>query len=149
MNPGGIRADIEQGEVTWGELFAVQPFGNNLVKMTLTGEQIRRLLNQQWQQANNHFLQISGLRYTWDDTRPVGDKVVDIFLPDGSRIDPDAAYTVTANSFLAEGGDNFTVFTEGTDREVGPVDLDALVEYVKQLPQPFSASIEGRIEKIQ
>ena len=42
MNPGGIRADIEQGEVTWGELFAVQPFGNNLVKMTLTGEQIRR-----------------------------------------------------------------------------------------------------------
>jgi 5'-nucleotidase len=149
MNPGGIRADIEQGEVTWGELFTVQPFGNNLVKMTLTGEQIRRLLNQQWQQPNNHFLQISGLRYTWDDTRPVGDKVVAIFLPDGSRIDPDAVYTVTANSFLAEGGDNFTVFTEGSDREVGPVDLDALVEYVKQLPQPFSASIEGRIEKLQ
>lgn len=148
MNPGGIRADIEQGEVTWGELFAVQPFGNNLVKMTLTGEQVRRALNQQWQQSSTRMLQISGLRYTWDDNRPVGDKVVDIFLPDGSLLEPDAVYTVTVNSFLAEGGDNFTVFTEGTDREVGPVDLDALVEYVKQLPQPFSASIEGRIEKL-
>ena len=88
------------------------------------------------------------MRYTWDDTRPVGDKVVDIFLPDGSLLDPDAAYTVTVNSFLAEGGDNFTVFTEGTDREVGPVDLDALVEYVKQLPQPFSRIDRGANRKI-
>lgn len=149
MNPGGIRADIEEGEVTWGDLFNVQPFGNHLVKMTLTGEQIRRLLNQQWQQPYLRFLQISGLRYTWDDTRPVGDKVVDIWLSDGTRLDPNDSYTVTANSFLAEGGDNFTVFTEGTDREVGPADLDALIDYIQQLPQPFSASIEGRIEKIR
>lgn len=149
MNPGGIRADIGQGEVTWGELFNVQPFGNNLVKMTLTGEQIRRLLNQQWQSPYNRFLQISGLRYTWDDTRPLGDKVVDMFLPDGSPLAPDATYTVAVNHFLAEGGDNFTVFTEGTGRETGPVDLDALVDYIKKLPQPFSASIEGRIEKLR
>lgn len=149
MNPGGIRADIEQGEVTWGELFTVQPFGNHLVKMRLTGEQIQRLLNQQWQPSNTLFLQISGLRYTWDDTRPTGDKVVEIFLPDGTRLDPEETYTVTTNSFLAEGGDNFTVFTEGTDREVGPADLDALIDYIRQLPQPFSAEIEGRIQKLR
>jgi 5'-nucleotidase len=148
MNPGGIRADIEQGEVTWGELYNVQPFSNQLVKMTLTGEQIRKLLNQQWQSNQTRMLQISGLTYTWDANKPIGDKVVDIYLPNGTKLDPNAEYTVTANSFLADGGDNFTVFTEGKNREVGPVDLDALIDYIKQLPQPFDAHIEGRIQKL-
>ncbi|MED4970640.1 bifunctional metallophosphatase/5'-nucleotidase [Parageobacillus toebii] len=149
MNPGGIRANIEQGEVTWGELYNVQPFSNQLVKMTLTGEQIRKLLNQQWQSNQTRMLQISGLIYTWDASKPIGDKVVDIYLPNGAKLDPNAEYTVTANSFLADGGDNFTVFTEGKNREVGPVDLDALIHYIQQLPQPFDAQIEGRIQQLR
>ncbi|KYD26142.1 bifunctional metallophosphatase/5'-nucleotidase [Parageobacillus toebii] len=149
MNPGGIRANIEQGEVTWGELYNVQPFSNQLVKMTLTGEQIRKLLNQQWQPNQTRMLQISGLTYTWDASKPIGDKVVDIYLPNGTKLDPNAEYTVTANSFLADGGDNFTVFTEGKNREVGPVDLDALINYIQQLPQPFDAHIEGRIQPLR
>ncbi|MED4990085.1 bifunctional metallophosphatase/5'-nucleotidase [Parageobacillus toebii] len=148
MNPGGIRANIEQGEVTWGELYNVQPFSNQLVKMTLTGEQIRKLLNQQWQSNQTRMLQISGLTYTWDTSKPI-DKVVDIYLPNGAKLDPNAEYTVTANSFLADGGDNFTVFTEGKNREVGPVDLDALIHYIQQLPQPFDARIEGRIQQLR
>jgi 5'-nucleotidase len=148
MNPGGIRADIEQGEVIWGELYNVQPFSNQLVKMTLTGEQVRRLLNQQWQSNQTRMLQISGLKYTWDSKKPIGEKVVDIYLPDGTKLDPNAEYTVTVNSFLADGGDNFTVLTEGKNREVGPVDLDALINYIKKLPQPFDANIEGRIQKV-
>ncbi|MBA2875859.1 bifunctional metallophosphatase/5'-nucleotidase [Thermaerobacillus caldiproteolyticus] len=148
MNPGGIRADIEQGEVIWGELYNVQPFSNQLVKMTLTGEQVRRLLNQQWQSNQTRILQISGLKYTWDAKKPIGEKVVDIYLPDGTKLDPNAEYTVTVNSFLADGGDNFTVLTEGKNREVGPVDLDALINYIKKLPQPFDANTEGRIQKI-
>ncbi|MFC3885045.1 bifunctional metallophosphatase/5'-nucleotidase [Bacillus songklensis] len=145
MNPGGIRADIEQGEVTWGDLYTVQPFNNDLVKMTLTGQQVRDLLNQQWQPAQTRMLQISGLKYTWDPAKAIGEKVGDITLPNGTPIDPEAEYTVTANSFLAGGGDGFSVFNKGENREVGPVDLDALVDYVKQLPQPFTAQIEGRI----
>ncbi|NNU92758.1 bifunctional metallophosphatase/5'-nucleotidase [Geobacillus sp. NFOSA3] len=148
MNPGGIRANIEQGEVTWGELYNVQPFSNQLVKMTLTGEQIRKLLNQQWQSNQTRMLQISGLTYTWDASKPT-DKVVDIYLPNGAKLDPNAEYTVTANSFLADGGDNFTVFTEGKNREVGPVDLEALIHYIQQLPQPFDAQIEGRIQQLR
>jgi 5'-nucleotidase len=148
MNPGGIRANIEQGEVTWGELYNVQPFSNQLVKMTLTGEQIRKLLNQQWQSNQTRMLQISGLTYTWDASKPT-DKVVDIYLPNGAKLDPNAEYTVTANSFLADGGDNFTVFTEGKSREVGPVDLEALIHYIQQLPQPFDAQIEGRIQQLR
>ncbi|SFA40172.1 5'-nucleotidase [Parageobacillus thermantarcticus] len=150
MNPGGIRADIEQGEVTWGELYNVQPFGNQLVKMTLTGGQIRKLLNQQWQPNQTRMLQISGLTYTWDASKPIGDKVVDIYLPNGAKLDPNAEYTVAVNSFLADGGDHFTVLTEGKNREAGPVDLDALIAaYIQQLPQPFAARIEGRIQKLR
>ncbi|MDQ0247052.1 5'-nucleotidase [Bacillus fengqiuensis] len=140
MNPGGIRADIEQGEVTWGELYNVQPFNNDLVKMTLTGQQVVDLLNQQWQNGQTRMLQVSGLTYTWSNN-----KVVGVYLPDGTPINPAAEYTVAANSFLAGGGDGFTVFNQGKNREVGPVDLDALVNYVKEQSQPFTAKIEGRI----
>jgi 5'-nucleotidase len=92
-------------------------------------------------------LQISGLTYKWDASRPAGDRVVELKKADGTPIEPEQTYTVTANSFLAGGGDGFTVFNEATDKVVGPLDLDALVEYVKQLPQPFSAAIEGRIQR--
>jgi 5'-nucleotidase len=152
MNPGGIRAPIEAGEVTWGEIYAVQPFANDLVKMTLTGDQVYRLLNQQWQpqpdgSVRTRFLQISGLSYTWNDSRPVGDKVVEVREVSGAPLDRGARYTVTVNGFLAAGGDAFTVLVEGTERVTGPVDLDALVNYIAGMQQPFNAAIEGRIVK--
>ncbi|WP_083935180.1 bifunctional metallophosphatase/5'-nucleotidase [Bacillus sp. 1NLA3E] len=149
MNPSGIRADLQAGEVTWGELFTIQPFKNNLVKKTFTGYQIRCLLNQQWQQQGIvRMLQISGLKYTWDGTKGDGDKVIDIFRADGTPIYSEAKYTVTINSYLANGGDNFSVLLEGTHQVDGPVDLDVFENYLKQLKQPFSASIDGRILKI-
>lgn len=147
MNPGGIRADLKAGPATWGDLYTVQPFGNDLVTMTLTGDQIKGVLEQQWQQDRSRILQISGLSYTWDASRPEGDRVLDLKKDDGTPIRPQASYRVTANSFLAAGGDHFTGFTEAKDPVVGPVDLEALVDYVEQLPQPFSAAIEGRIQK--
>ncbi|MFC4076377.1 bifunctional metallophosphatase/5'-nucleotidase [Salinithrix halophila] len=147
MNPGGIRSDLEAGKVTWGDLYTMQPFNNDLVTMKLTGEQLKRLLNQQWQADRTRLLQISGLSYTWDPSRPLGDRVTELKKTDGTPITDGETYSVTANSFIASGGDAFTVFKEGTDKVVGPVDLDALVEYIKQLPQPFSADIEGRIKK--
>lgn len=152
MNPGGIRAPIAAGEVTWGELYAVQPFANDLVKMTLTGEQIYGLLNQQWQrQADGstriRFLQISGLSYTWNEANPIGQRIVEVRTAVGAPIDRAARYMVTVNIFLATGGDAFTVLLQGTDRVTGPLDLDALVDYISQLPQPFTARVEGRITK--
>lgn len=152
MNPGGIRAPLEAGPVTFGKLFSIQPFANDLVGMKLTGDQIYTLLNQQWQpQADGtlttRFLQISGLSYTWSDARAVGDRVVEVRGPDGLPLDRAKVYTVTVNSFLSTGGDGFSVLTKGVDKATGPVDLDALVQYVEKLPQPFSAKIEGRIVK--
>lgn len=149
MNPGGIRADMNQGPVTWGNLYTIQPFGNQLMTMTLTGSEVRTLLNQQWQNGGQTMLQISGLKYTWDSTRPEGDRVVDILLPNGDKIDPNANYSVTVNSFLASGGDKFTLLLRGTNRVTGPVDLDAMVNYIKSLNQPFNQGIDGRVLKIQ
>lgn len=148
MNPGGIRANMPAGKITWGDLFTIQPFGNDLVTMKLTGEQVKKALNQQFQDPNRiRMLQISGLAYKWDASRPASDRVYDLKKTDGTPIDPTQVYSVTVNSFMASGGDAFTVFAEGSDRVVGPTDLDGLVDYVKQLPQPFNAQIEGRIIK--
>ncbi len=78
MNPGGIRADLFAGPVTYGELFTVQPFGNSLVTMELSGQQIYDLLNQQWvNQPFPRMLQLSGLTYTWDNNRPLGDRIAE------------------------------------------------------------------------
>jgi 5'-nucleotidase len=151
-NPGGIRDDVRAGTVTYGDLFAVQPFGNALVTMTLGGDQLARLLEQQWRPGPDgsvfvRVLQLSGLRYTWNARRPPGRKVVDLRLSDGRPIDPAASYTVAVNSFLADGGDGFQVLREATSRRVGAGDLEALVEFITRLPQPFTAAVEGRIHR--
>ncbi|MCU0230375.1 MAG: bifunctional metallophosphatase/5'-nucleotidase [Acidobacteria bacterium] len=148
MNPGGIRADLDAGPATWGELFTIQPFGNSLVKLDLTGEQIVRLLEQQWKgQPFPRILKPSGLTYTWNASLPAGQRIVEV-LQNGQPIDLQRIYTVTVNSFLAAGGDNFTVLTEGKNQVGGPIDLDALIAYIQALEQPFSAAIEGRIERL-
>lgn len=154
MNPGGIRADLFAGEVTWGELFTIQPFNNDLVRMDLSGQQIVDLLNQQW--AGQPFARImkpSGIRYSWNDgdgdaaTLADNRVVVGSILVGGNPLDLAAIYSVTVNSFMAAGGDNFSVLPQGTNRVIGPVDLDALVTYIQGLSQPFSYNVEGRIQR--
>lgn len=145
MNPGGIRADIAAGQVTWGDLYTVQPFGNAMVKMQLSGKQIHDLLNEQWAgRTEPKILQISGLTYTWDANRPEHDRIVEV-LKDGVLIDESAYYSVGVIEFLASGGDDFTIFADGKDPVVGGNDLDVLIQYIQSLPQPFSAAIDGRI----
>jgi 5'-nucleotidase len=140
MNPGGIRANIEAGEVTYAELFAVQPFDNGLVTMDLTGEQVYRLLEQQFRaDGSSTILQVSGLEYTYNPSNPVGSKVTSVTLPDGTTLDPNATYTVALNGFLATGGDGFTVFEEGLNVQTVGGDLEALVAYIQGLGQPFTA----------
>jgi 5'-nucleotidase len=147
-NQGGLRADIAAGPVTWAEAFAVQPFNNTLVTMTLTGQQLYDALNQQWiNQPFPRILQVSGLTYTWDGNLPIGNRIVEI-RHDEIPIDRFASYSVTVNSFLAAGGDNFPIFRLGTDRVVGPLDVDALVLSIESLTQPFGMTIQGRIQRL-
>lgn len=149
MNPGGVRADLDAGPVTFGEIFTVQPFGNSLVTMTLTGAQIEAALEQQWQATTTRILQPSaGFAYTWSASGPVGDKVDPASLTlDGQPVDPEASYRVTVNSFLASGGDGFTVFAAGTDRLGGALDLDALEAYLVA-NDPLSSPALDRIAVI-
>jgi 5'-nucleotidase len=144
MNPGGIRQDFAAGPVTWGEAFTVQPFGNTVTTMNMTGTQILALLEQQF--VVNRILQISGITYTWDAAAPVGSRIVSVQIG-GAPLDPAATYFVAANNFIATGGDGFSVFTGGTNQQGGPVDIDALIDYIQTLTQPFSAVIEGRITR--
>ena len=134
-NPGGVRADIthkENGGVTYADLFASQPFRNQLVTITLTGKQIKDTLEQQWLDPKRpRILQVSrGFSYAWDGSKGDGERV----LPErmslhGQPVDPAASYRVTVNNFLFVGGDGFTVLTEGTAPLVGVYDSDALHAY--------------------
>jgi 5'-nucleotidase len=142
MNPGGIRADLRvadissggeaPGQVTYGEAFTVQPFGNSLVTKTMTGDMIRRLLEQQFPgcggQTTRRILQVSAsFRYEQSpDAATCADRIGRIWVG-GVEITPTDSFRVTMNSFLAAGGDGFTVFNEGTDALGGAQDIDALV----------------------
>jgi 5'-nucleotidase len=149
MNPGGIRAALGRaaGELRYEELFAVQPFYNNLVTMTLSGAQLAQLLEQQWvNQPRPRILQVSrGFGYTWDASRPPGSRVVAGSLRlNGSPIAPEARLRVTVNSFLAAGGDGFSVFRQGTEVRTGMMDIDALEGYVARQREVVAPS-ETRI----
>jgi 5'-nucleotidase len=144
MNPGGIRSNQPAGDITYGSLFTIQPFGNIMIKAEMTGDQVYRLLEQQWQ-ANNiiRFLQISGLSYTWDNSKPNGSRIVEIRTPNGQPIDRAKTYTVAMNNFLSDGGDAFSVFTEAKNKVGGPIDLDALIDYIQRQTDPIPVPTVG------
>ena len=143
-NPGGIRADLTyasspagegDGVVTYGEAFQIQPFSNIMQTITLTGAQLKAVLEQQvFPPSDPRILQISSsLHYTQTPANPAGDRISNITL-NGTPIDPATGYRVSVNNFLAAGGDGFTVFAEGTDLEGGPIDLDAFTAYLTANP---------------
>jgi len=157
-NPGGIRADLIYNSiqsngladnVTYEEAFDVQRFGNNLVTMNLFGSQIDALLEQQFN-GSDCILQVSrGFEYTWNSSRPAGQRVEEGSIKiNKTPVDPDTSYRITVNSFLADGGDNFTVLRSGTDRVYGMVDLDALVRYLKAF-SPISPGQTDRIKVVR
>ncbi|WP_135227924.1 bifunctional metallophosphatase/5'-nucleotidase [Deinococcus fonticola] len=142
MNPGGVRADLNatapNNTATFGDLYAVQPFGNTLVVMDLTGAQIKTLLEQQFDNPSagqNRILQVSqGFTYSYDSTAPKGSKVDPASIKlDGQTLDPAQTYRVTMNSFLATGGDNFAAFKDGVNVLQLPnlVDVEAFSTYLK------------------
>ena len=161
MNPGGIRADLTyasspagegDGNVTYGEMFTVQPFGNSLVTMTLSGAQIDALLEQQFVgcgQTTNRILQVStGFAYTWSASGAACAKVDPATIKIGGvTVSPATSYRITVNSFLADGGDNFAVLRDGTSRLGGAVDTDALEAYFVAF-SPVAPGPQNRITRL-
>ncbi|MEV6347721.1 ExeM/NucH family extracellular endonuclease [Actinoplanes sp. NPDC051851] len=139
MNPGGLRADLltgDDGVVTYSEAYAVQPFANDVVTQTLTGAQLKEVLEQQWQPATAsrpilHLGSSKGFTYAYDESQAAGSRIIASSMKlNGVTIDPAGSYRVTSNSFLAAGGDNFTTLALGTNRvTTGDNDLTMLVNY--------------------
>jgi 5'-nucleotidase len=147
MNAAGLRNDIEAGPITFAMLFDVHPFGNTLVRLTLTGEQVLRLLEQQWSGPNAEtprFLRVSGLRYVYDLSQPVGRRVVAADDAHGDSIDPARSYSVVVNDFIVGGGDHYSVLAEGTGATPLMSDVAALEAYIRRAPGAVTAAIDGR-----
>ena len=153
MNPGGLRANLTaaaDGAVRYEDLFAVQPFYNNLVTLTLTGAQILQVLEQQWlNQPRPRVLQVSkGFAYAWDNAKPAGQRVVaGSVMLDGRPLDAAASYRVTVNSFLAAGGDNFGAFKQGRDVRTGMMDVDAFEQFIAKRPLGEAITLD-RIKRV-
>ncbi|MGV7215201.1 bifunctional metallophosphatase/5'-nucleotidase [Bradyrhizobium sp. UFLA05-112] len=136
-NPGGIRTDIvpkENGAVSFGDVFASQPFRNRLVTLTLTGSQLKEMLEQQWLDPKRpRILQVSnGFSYVWDASKPFGERVMaDKMTLDGKPMDPASSYRVTLNDYLAVGGDGFTAAKQGASPQYGGYDADALFAFFR------------------
>jgi 5'-nucleotidase len=154
MHAGGLRADLvpdEQGLVRYGQLFAVQPFGNHLVVKTFSGAQIRALLEQQFDGArdgaHSRLLSVSeGLQYRYDLSQPPGARVSALTLQGAALLDA-ALYRVCISSYLAGGGSNFSVFKEGGDEQGGGQDIDALEAYFRER-SPVAPPATDRITRI-
>jgi 2',3'-cyclic-nucleotide 2'-phosphodiesterase (5'-nucleotidase family) len=145
-NAGGIRADILAGDITYGEVVEAFPFQNVLTTTTLTGAQVKRVLEQG---ASGQFgmVQVSGLRFTYAPNQPVGSRVTSVTVAaTGQPLDPNATYRVATNDFMFNGGDNYTAFKQGANPVIYSDQLlyDVLTEYVRQFG-PINQQIEGRI----
>jgi 5'-nucleotidase len=135
INSGGVRTDLvpaADGSVTFGQVFAMQPFGNNVVVKTLTGAQLKTLLEQQFQIDRPKMLMPSrGFFFAYDARRPDGQRIVQMRL-NGKAIDPAGRYRIAINNFLASGGDKFTVLAQGSDAADAGLDVDAIEGLLKR-----------------
>jgi len=146
-NPHGLRDDLRPGIISWGQIYSVLPFSNNILTVTLSGEDIYALLEQQWMGSYSNMLQISGITYTYDPSKPVGKRIVKIMHHD-KPLNKLHTYTIATPDFLATGGGIFSVMKRSKLIKIGENDHDTLVNYIKKLPQPFAVEIEGRIKRI-
>jgi 5'-nucleotidase len=140
INATGVRTGLvpnERGEVTYGQIFAIQPFGNNLVVKTLTGAQLKAVLEQQFgadkgvAKVKSLLVPSANFSFRYDLDRPEGQRITAMTL-DGKPIRPEARYRISVNNFLASGGDGFSVLAKGTDAFDAGLDLDALEAWLSK-----------------
>lgn len=135
MNAGGVRDDLDSGEVTYAEAFAVQPFGNEITYTRLTGEQFKKALEQQWKDGGERPVLSLGVSdnvsYVYDVEAPAGERIKSVTV-DGEPLDPEREYVVAGSTFLLEGGDSFSALAEGSElAATGLMDIEAFVSYLR------------------
>ncbi len=140
MNNGGIRTVLPAGPVTYGMLYALQPFQNQIVRVTILGKVLRRLLEQ-----TVGTIHVSGMRITYDPAGRRGSRIVDVELAGGEPLADGRSYTLAVSNFMAEGGGGFTMLRDLPREDMGVKDVDALIAYLRGAPQPFTVPAERRI----
>lgn len=156
QNGGGIRAAIEEGPITIGEIISVLPFGNDPVVVELSGEEIKQILEHSVSQApaeSGGFLHVAGMKFTYDSTKESGSRVISMYVKvngEYQEIQANQKYLVTTNNFTAKGGDGFDVFAKayqgGRVQDIGEIDWEQLRKYmVEDLGGVVAPVLEGRI----
>ena len=156
MNSGGIRASMDAGEITMGEVLTVLPFQNALSTFRLTGEQVIAALENgvsQVEEVQGRFPQVAGMKFVWDPSKPAGEgRVTEVLVegPDGfAPIDPAATYGVVSNDFVRKGGDGYDVFVDASDvYDFGPALDEVVATYLADAlagGEPYAPRLEGRI----
>lgn len=137
MNNGGVRSDLPAGPVSYSQVFEVQPFQNRIMRIELTGRALRQLVEQTLERGrpNAHF---AGIEIRYDPGRRFGRRVVGITGPDGSPLDPDWVYSLSAPDFLAAGGDGLYLLAKAPQADAGVTDVEALARWLEAAPQPVS-----------
>lgn len=160
QNGGGIRASIEEGPITYGEVLTVLPFGNALAIMEVTGQEIKDALEhsvREYPTASGGFLHVSGMFFNYDGKAPAGDRVLSVFVDTGDFYDElnlEETYTVATNSFTAKGGDGYDMFgaayEDGRVIEPGFTDWEMFVEHAQSFAdegvEPYE---ERRINQVR
>ena len=144
VNNGGIRADLPAGTVTWGQLFAVVPFQNYVVRLTVTGAVLKAALEHAVGAADAR-AHVSGITVRVTPSNPAGQRVTAVMLAGGRPLVDTAAYTLAVPDFMAAGGSGYAMLRVPAEN-TGVVDLDALVDYLRALPQPVRPPDDVRVE---
>jgi 5'-nucleotidase len=148
MNPGGLRADLAAGPISWGDVLTLHPFGNRILALKMTGAQLLGVLEEQWSadpSAIPRVLKTSGLYYEWDPARPAGSHVRVACDAHHQAVRADTVYRVAVNDFLVGGGDDFKGFAGLPVEEIGPLDTEALENYLKSRQGEITAPSGPRI----
>jgi 2',3'-cyclic-nucleotide 2'-phosphodiesterase (5'-nucleotidase family) len=142
-NNGGIRASLPKGPITYGQLYAVLPFDNQLMALDLTGAQILRILEHSVAERAGA-MQVAGLTFRFNMSKPVGQRVLEA-TAGGEPLDPERVYRVVTIDYIAAGGDGQETFLEGTNAAYGDTEVWAVAEYIRA-HSPVHPRVEGRIQ---
>ncbi len=156
-NGGGLRASIEAGDITMGDVLTVLPFSNTMATMQLKGTEIVTALENGFSQVEDgagRFPQVAGLKVTWTKAKPAGDRIIKVEVMDNGAwapIDPDKMYGVVTNNYMRQGGDGYDVFaTDAVNPyDFGPPLEDVLADYIAKLGGEYTPMTEDRITEIE
>jgi 5'-nucleotidase len=145
MNNGGIRTDLPGGPVTYGQLYNVLPFANRLLRLSVSGATLLAALEEvlDGDEPDGH---VAGVEVWYDPAKPVGKRITRTRLTNGRKIEPDRTYTLAVNNFMATGGSGFAMLADAPQEDTGDY-LDALVRYLRVVPQPADGPTQPRIHR--